>query len=183
MLSEQVGFTRLEDAPIPFHVVATDVISGTDVLLSSGDAVDAIAASAAIPGIFPPVNIDGRGLMDGGVVNNTPLSHAVALGADRVWVLPTGYSCDLPALPHSALTMALHALTLTINHRLAVDVARFEPAVELHVVPPLCPIATSGSDFSHAATLIERTHAATREWLAACPPSTGQAVLLEPHRH
>ena len=183
MLSEQVGFTRLEDAPIPFHVVATDVISGTDVLLSSGDAVDAIAASAAIPGIFPPVNIDGRGLMDGGVVNNTPLSHAVALGADRVWVLPTGYSCDLPALPQSALTMALHALTLTINHRLAVDVARFEPAVELHVVPPLCPIATSGSDFSHAATLIERTHAATREWLAACPPSTGQAVLLEPHRH
>jgi NTE family protein len=183
MLSEQVGFTRLEDSPIPFHVVATDVISGTDVLLSSGDAVDAIAASAAIPGIFPPVNIDGRGLMDGGVVNNTPLSHAVALGADRVWVLPTGYSCDLPALPHSALTMALHALTLTVNHRLAVDVARFEPAVELHVVPPLCPIATSGSDFSHAATLIERTHAATREWLAACPPSTGQAVLLEPHRH
>jgi len=153
------------------------------VLLSSGDAVDAIAASAAIPGIFPPVNIDGRGLMDGGVVNNTPVSHAVALGADRVWVLPTGYSCDLPALPHSALTMALHALTLTINHRLAVDIARFEQAVELHVIRPLCPIATSGSDFSHAATLIERSHAATREWLAACPPSTGQAALLEPHRH
>jgi NTE family protein len=111
------------------------------------------------------------------------VSHAVALGADRVWVLPTGYSCDLPALPHSALTMALHALTLTINHRLAVDIARFEQAVELHVIRPLCPIATSGSDFSHAATLIERSHAATREWLAACPPSTGQAALLEPHRH
>lgn len=183
MLSEQLGFARLEDAPIPFHVVATDVISGTDVLLSSGDAVDAVAASAAIPGIFPPVKVNGRGLMDGGVVNNTPVSHAVALGADRVWVLPTGYSCDLPALPHSALTMALHALTLTINHRLAVDIARFEQAVELHVIRPLCPVATSGSDFSQAATLIERSHAATREWLAACPPSTGQAALLEPHRH
>ena len=183
MLSEQLGFARLEDAPIPFHVVATDVISGTDVLLSSGDAVDAIAASAAIPGIFPPVNINGRGLMDGGVVNNTPLSHAVALGADRVWVLPTGYSCDLPALPQSALTMALHALTLTINHRLAVDIARFEQAADLHVIRPLCPVATSGADFSNAATLIERSHAATRDWLAACPPSTGQATLLEPHRH
>ena len=183
MLSEQLGFARLEDAPIPFHVVATDVISGTDVLLSSGDAVDAIAASAAIPGIFPPVNINGRGLMDGGVVNNTPLSHAVALGADRVWVLPTGYSCDLPALPQSALTMALHALTLTINHRLAVDIARFEQAADLHVIRPLCPVATSGADFSNAATLIERSHAATLGWLATCPPSTGQATLLEPHRH
>ncbi len=183
LLTDQLEFARLEDAPIPFHVVATDVISGTDVLLSSGDAVDAIAASAAIPGIFPPVNINGRDLMDGGVVNNTPLSHAVALGADRVWVLPTGYSCDLPASPQSALTMVLHALTLTVNHRLAVDVTRFEQEVDLHVIRPLCPVATSGADFSHAATLIERSHATTREWLAACPPSTGQAELLEPHRH
>jgi len=183
LLTDQLGFARLEDAPIPLHVVATDVISGTDVLLSSGDVVDAIAASAAIPGIFPPVNINGRDLMDGGVVNNTPLSHAVALGADRVWVLPTGYSCALPASPRAALTMALHALTLTVNHRLAVDVTRCEQAVELHVIRPLCPVATSGADFSHAATLIERSHAATREWLAACPPSTGQAGLLEPHRH
>jgi NTE family protein len=183
LLTDQLGFARLEDAPIPLHVVATDVISGTDVLLSSGDAVDAIAASAAIPGVFPPVNINGRDLMDGGVVNNTPLSHAVALGADRVWVLPTGYSCALPASPQAALTMALHALTLTINHHLAVDVTRFEQAVDLHVIRPLCPVATSGADFSHAATLIERSHAATREWLAACPPSTGQAGLLEPHRH
>jgi NTE family protein len=183
LLTDQLEFARLEDAPIPFHVVATDVISGTDVLLSSGDAVDAIAASAAIPGIFPPVNINGRDLMDGGVVNNTPVSHAVALGADRLWVLPTGYSCDLPGPPQTAMTMALHALTMTVNHRLAIDVARFEQEVDLHVIQPLCPVATSGADFSRAATLIERSHAATREWLAACPPSTGQAELLEPHRH
>jgi NTE family protein len=183
LLTDQLEFARLEDAPIPFHVVATDVISGTDVLLSSGDAVDAIAASAAIPGIFPPVNINGRDLMDGGVVNNTPVSHAVALGADRLWVLPTGYSCDLPGSPQTAMTMALHALTMTVNHRLAIDVARFEQEVDLHVIQPLCPVATSGADFSHAVTLIERSHASTREWLAACPPSTGQAELLESHRH
>jgi len=107
------------------------VLSGHDVLLSSGDAVDAIAASAAIPAIFPPVNIDGRYLMDGGVVNNTPLSHAVALGADPVWVLPTGYSCALPEPPMGALAMAVHALIFTINQRLAVDVARFEQALML----------------------------------------------------
>ncbi|OBH34471.1 alpha/beta hydrolase [Mycobacterium sp. E342] len=183
LLADKLEFARLEDAPIPLHVVATDVISGGDVLLSSGDAVDAIAASAAIPGVFPPVRVDGRDLMDGGVVNNTPVSHAVALGADRVWVLPTGYSCALTASPKTAVNMALHALTLAVNHRLAVDVERFEPVVDLRVIRPLCPVATSGTDFSHGATLIERSHAATREWLAARPPPTGQAGLFEPHRH
>jgi NTE family protein len=183
LLAEKLEFSRLEDAPVPLHVVATDVISGMDVLLSTGNAVDAIEASAAIPGVFPPVRINGRDLMDGGVVNNTPISHAVALGADRVWVLPTGYSCDLPASPKTAMNMALHAMTLALNHRLAVDVERFEKVIDLRVIRPLCPIAISGADFSHAARLIEGSHAATREWLAACPPSTGQAGLLEPHMH
>ena len=100
-------------------------------------------------------------------------------GADRVWVLPTGYSCDLPASPKTAVNMALHAMTLAVNQRLAVDIERFEQAVDLRVIRPLCPVATSGADFSHAATLIERSHAATRAWLAANPPSTGQAALLE----
>ncbi|WP_165759450.1 patatin-like phospholipase family protein [Mycobacterium decipiens] len=183
LLADKLEFTRLEDAPIPLHVVATDVVSGTDVLLSSGDAVDAIAASTAIPGVFPPVNVNGRYLMDGGVVNNTPVSHAVALGADRVWVLPTGYSCDLPAAPKTAVNMVLHAMTVALNHRLAVDVERFEPTVDLRVIRPLCPVAVSGADFSHAATLIERSQEATREWLASRPPHYGQAGLLEPHRH
>ncbi|OBJ84713.1 patatin-like phospholipase family protein [Mycobacterium asiaticum] len=183
LLAEKLEFTRLENAPTPLHVVATDVISGTDVLLSSGDAVDAIAASAAIPGIFPPVRIDGRDLMDGGVVNNTPVSHAIALGADQIWVLPTGYSCDLPTAPRSAANMALHAMTIALNHRLAVDIARFETEYDLRVIRPLCPVSISGLDFSHAPELIERSEAATKEWLAANPPTVGQAALLEPHRH
>lgn len=183
LLADHLGFARLENAPIPFNVVATDVFSGQDVLLSSGDAVDAIAASAAIPAVFPPVNIDGRDLIDGGVVNNTPLSHAVALGADLVWVLPTGYSCALPESPRGALAMALHALILAVNQRLAVDVARFEETVDLRVIPPLCPIGISPADFSHSAEPIARSHDTTREWLAARHPVTGQAALLEPHRH
>src|SRR6201997_996186 len=183
LLKHQLGFRRLEEAPIPLHVVATDVLSGQDVLLSSGDAVDAIAASAAIPAVFPPVNIDGRDLSDGGVVNNTPLSHAVALGADLIWVLPTGYSCALPESPKGALAMALHALTLAINQRLAVDVARFEEDVDVRVIPPLCPTRINPADFSHSAELIDRAHAITRKWLAARHPVTGQAALLEPHRH
>lgn len=130
LLKHHLGFRRLEEAPIPLHVVATDVLSGQDVLLSTGDAVDAIAASAAIPAVLPPVRINGRDLVDGDVVNNTPLSHAIALGATTVWVLPTGYSCAMHESPRGALAMVVHAFTLAINQRLALDVAGFEGTVD-----------------------------------------------------
>lgn len=183
LLERHLRFRKLEDAPVPFHVVATDVLSGQDVRLSRGDAVDAVLASAAIPAVFPPVRVDGRDLVDGGVVNNTPISHAVALGADVVWVLSTGYSCALPRAPRGALAMALHSLTLVVNQRLAVDIERFEPIVDLRVVPPLCPIRVTPSDFSQSAQLIERAHDSTAAWLRSRHEQVGQAVLLEPHRH
>ena len=82
ILKQHLRFGRLQDAPTPLHVVATDVLSGQDVLLSSGDAVDAIVASAAIPAVLPPVRIGGRDLVDGGVVNNTPLSHCLLYTSD-----------------------------------------------------------------------------------------------------
>lgn len=182
LLARHLDFTRLEDAPIPLHVVAADVLSGQDVLLSSGSAVDAIAASAAIPAVLPPVPVNGRDLMDGGVVNNTPVSHAVALGADLIYVLPTGYACSLSASPRGVMGMALHALTLAINQRLAFDIARFEGSVDVRVVPPLCPVHISPIDFTHADLLISQAYQETRSWLAQ-PPTTGQAVLLAPHRH
>lgn len=183
LVEEHCEFSRLEDAPIPLHVVATDVLSGEDVLLSSGSAVDAILASTAIPGVFPPVRVDGRDLIDGGVVNNTPLSHAIALGADTIWVLPTGYACALTASPKGALAMALHGLTLTVNQRLAVEVQHYERVVDLRVVPPLCSVRISPSDFSHSAELIGQSHRSTRRWLASGRPTAGQAALLEPHHH
>lgn len=183
LLADNLRFERLEEAPTPLHVIVTDVLTGDDVRLSTGDAVDAVLASAAIPAVFPPVHIDGRDYVDGGVVNNTPISHAVALGADAVWVLSTGYACSLSEPPRGALGMALHALTLTVNQRLALDVERYEPTVDLRVVPPLCPIRTSPSDFSHAAELIDRAHATTAEWLTSHSPTTGQAFLFAPHHH
>lgn len=183
LLTRNLEFDRLEDAAIPLHVVATDLLSGADVLISRGDAVDAILASAAIPGIFPPVSIDGRDHIDGGVVNNSPLSHAIAVGADTVWVLPTGYACALRDAPKGALSMALHGFTLATNRQLAIDVERYETAAELRVIPPPCPIRTTPVDFSRASQLIERGYQSARTWIPTRRPARGQAVLLEPHVH
>ncbi|GAB2810007.1 patatin-like phospholipase family protein [Lentzea nigeriaca] len=172
LLERSLGPIDLTGTEIPVHVGATDVLAGAEVLLSKGSAVDAVLASTAIPAVFPPLNVDGRYLMDGGAVNNTPVSHAVELGADHVWVLPTGYACALTSPPRSAVGVALQALTLLVNHRLEADVERYRSQVELKVVPPLCPLRVSPADFSRARELIDAAYASTREWLTAgCPTS------------
>lgn len=185
LLSAHLTFDRLEDAPVPVHVVAANVLTASDVLLSTGSALDAVAASAAIPGVLPPVTIGGVALMDGGVVNNSPISHAVSLGAEEIWVLSTGYSCALRSVPRSAMGMAMHALTVLVQHRLAVDVDRYEKQVTLHVVPPPCPVAISPVDFSHTGELIDMAYRATTQWVASggLGLTDGQAQLLEPHDH
>lgn len=82
--------------------------------------------SASVPDGCRSSPVAPPGSSASGVVNNTPISHAVDAGADTVWVLSTGYACAPREPPPSALAMALHALTLTVNQRLAVDVARYE---------------------------------------------------------
>lgn len=167
LIEANLDYDDLRDAALPLHVVATDVLSGTEVLLSSGDPRPAVLASASIPAVLPAVEIDGRLLFDGGVADNTPISQAVALGADRIVVLPAGTACALAKPPRSALATAVHALTLLIAQRLVHDVAAYHDRVELIVVPPLCPLAVSSLDFRQAGTLIDRARIASHRWLDA----------------
>jgi NTE family protein len=99
LIERHVEYEELEDLPIPLHVVAVDVVTGQELRLSSGPVLDAILASAAIPGVLQPVSWEDRTLMDGGVANNTPISHAVVLGAERIYVPPTGHACALANRP------------------------------------------------------------------------------------
>ena len=117
LVTSHAGDGRLEELALPVHVIATDVTSGVEVVLSSGDAVQAVMASAAIPAVFPSVHIDGRYLVDGGVSNNAPVSHALSSGADVVYVLPTGFACALDDPPTSPLASAVQALTLARHGR------------------------------------------------------------------
>ena len=105
----------MEDLPIPLHVVAADLISGEELRLSSGPIVEAVLASAAIPGVVAPVRWEDRALMDGGVANNTPISHAVELRADPIYVLPTGHACALPRPPRGALGRSWAAVARTAH--------------------------------------------------------------------
>ncbi|KUL35492.1 patatin-like phospholipase family protein [Streptomyces regalis] len=181
LLEQHVGYKCLEDASCPLCLVAAEVTTGRQTVLSQGPVVDAVMASAAVPGVFPPVRIGHRDLMDGGVANNTPISVAVEAGAQTVYVLHAGYACALDAAPRSALGMALHALTLILQQRLLVDVARHRSSAHLRVAPPLCPLGISPADFSHNRELITRAHDSTRKWLADGAPSDPR--FLQVHEH
>jgi len=81
------SFDRL---PIPFRAVATDIETGELVELSNGDLAQAIRASMSVPGVFTPANINGRKLVDGGLVSNLPVQAARAMGADRIIAVDIG---------------------------------------------------------------------------------------------
>jgi NTE family protein len=156
LVAENLELDRLEDSPIPLHVITTDLLSGRELRLSHGDALEAVIASAAIPGVFPAVEREGRLLIDGGVANNTPIVDAIDLGAERIYVLPTGNACDLPDAPHGAVAMLLHAMSLLVMRRLLVEVEMLRDRAELIVLPPPCPLTIAPIDFSHADELIRR---------------------------
>jgi len=184
LIARELPYARLEDARIPCRVIASNLLDGSEVVLSTGSAVDALLASAAIPGVFPPVELDGEHLIDGGISSNTPLSTAIELGARRVIVLPTGYACALTRPPSGALAVALHALTLLIARQLVVDVLRWRERREILVVPPLCPVESSPYDFSASPALIERAAKTTRAWLAAGGLERPELPhQLTPHEH
>jgi NTE family protein len=183
LIENNLPYLRLEDATIPVHVTATD-LEGLAVLLSKGPAIDAILASAAIPGIFPPVRIDGRMLMDGAIATNTPIRAAADLGASQIIVLPTGYACALKEPPRGAIGRALHAITLLIEWQLIRDLERLTDEIHVCIVPTLCPLEVSPFDFSVSHYLMERAAGSTRKWLDRGGLSRRSSPQeLQAHRH
>ncbi len=85
-----LGVADFDALPLPFRAVATDLATGEMVVLSHGDLATAMRASMAVPGVFSPVDVDGRLLADGGVVRNLPVDAARAMGADIVIAVDLG---------------------------------------------------------------------------------------------
>ncbi|MEI5525257.1 patatin-like phospholipase family protein [Streptomyces brasiliscabiei] len=156
---------NLRDTRIPAHVVATDAQFGTPVVLSAGPAVDALLASASIPGILPPVARNGQLLVDGSLSADIPIRQAEALGATTSYVLPS----LLTAKPQTPVTGALPMLIRTIGMMLGRTSANDLTAAQgdVHILPT--PGVRSGLnplDFRHAAELIRLGYDTTRTWLA-----------------
>ncbi len=156
---------RIEDFPIPFQCVATDLHTGRARWFDSGPVVDAVLASTALPAAFPPVEIGSDLYIDGAVVDNVPFTRALHLGFDRVVVLHVGNFERPRPTPRRPLDVLLQSFSISRNARFEADMSRVPDDVELVVLPGIDPGAVRRNDFTRSSELIERAHASTAAYL------------------
>jgi len=142
------GIASFDDLPIPFRCVATDMLSGEAIVLHDGSLAQAVSASAAVPGVFTPVEIDGRVLADGGMVQNIPVETVLNMNADAVIAvelrLPPGDRAQLDTLT-GVLSRAVDVM-ITQNERRSLVLAKAKISVDMR--------GFSVSDYSRVKELI-----------------------------
>jgi len=141
-IAELVSDIPIEHTRIRFAAVATDIYRGAEVILSEGSLRRAVAASSAIPGIFPPITIDGRLLADGGWINQLPASSCRALGADYVIAVDVARELEETFRPTSGLEILRRANAVT-RHALN-QIRRAE--ADFVVLPEVEDIGWAGFD-------------------------------------
>ena len=149
LLVSFLGEDRLiEDFPVPFQCVAASIERAAEQWFERGPVVQAILASSAVPGLLPPVEIDGEHFFDGGLVHSIPIGRAVALGASNVYVLNVG-RIERPLQPPSRpWEVAMVAFEIARRHRFAADMAAVPDNVTVHILPTGDPEPPKYADLS-----------------------------------
>jgi NTE family protein len=172
-LTEALPIPLIEDLPVRFECVAASIQQAAEHWFTSGPLVDAVLASAAVPGLLPPVELDGEHFIDGGIVNSIPVDRAVALGADRIFVMHVG-RVDRPLEPPRwPWEVAVVAFEIARRHRFIGDLAALGDDVEVHVMPTGQPEPPKYNDLSalryrgglDLGASIERAYAASAAYL------------------
>jgi NTE family protein len=134
-LAAQLGDRRIEDLPVPFQCCAARIEDAAEHWFDRGPIVEAVLASAAVPGLLPAVRIGEYHYMDGGLVDSIPLGRAVELGARRVFVLQVGRVEQPLTAPRNPWEVGAVAFEIARRHRFARDLATAPDDVEVHVLP------------------------------------------------
>jgi NTE family protein len=161
IIDSGLTFERLEQSPIRLEVVATSLIDGRTQWFTEGPAAERILASAALPALLPPVEIDGEAFIDGGVVDNVPIGRAIAQGAERVFVLLCGPLHFTPHRYRRPVEAVLTAFFIAVHAKFARELERLPEGVEVVVFTVDNEPVSRYDDFSATETLIAagRTHA------------------------
>jgi NTE family protein len=173
LLEEHLPARTFAELAVPFQCVAASIERAAEHWFADGALVPAVLASSAVPGLLPPVEIDGEHYLDGGLVHSIPVGRAVALGADTVYVLHVG-RIDRPLRPPARpWELATVAFEIARRHRFTADLAALPADVTLHVLPTGEQATPSAGDLrdlryrdlSRIADRIDRASAATRAYL------------------
>ena len=160
LVDRLVPATDLADLAIPVHIVTTDLFSGQPVWWTSGDPRQILVASASLPGLFPPVALDGSLHVDGGVTCPVPVQRAIELGAERIWVFDvTGGSLGRRDERMTALDILLTSFAIS-RYRLASHELPETPGRPVIPMPRVELGKHELRDFSRTIELIEMGRAA-----------------------
>ncbi|HEX5406979.1 MAG TPA: patatin-like phospholipase family protein [Pseudonocardiaceae bacterium] len=162
-LRRHVGSADLADTTVPTYLVATDLAAGEPMVFSSGPVVEALMASTAMPGVFPPVRIGDRQYVDGGITADTPIRQAEDAGATVTYVLPS-VGPERPTTLRGAVPVLMHAIGHVFGHVVATDVAGADG--EVHVLPAPEQGRANPFDFRATARLIDEGYATAKATLA-----------------
>ena len=161
-----------EDAQIPFGAVVADLETGTEHLITSGPVLKPLLASSAMPGAFPPVEIDGRRYIDGGVVNNVPIAPAIEMGATTVYALDsTGHSHQRRPLIRP-MDYLMHAFSMARSQRLVIERRLFDSERAKVILIPTVPLDffVPFTSLAHTDALIARSYEHTSRFLEGATP-------------
>ena len=176
LLEQDLGGLAIEDLAVPYQCVAACIERSAERWFTSGPLVPAVLASSAVPGLLPPVHLDGEHYLDGGLVNSIPVGRAVALGARTVYVLQVGRIERPLAAPRQPWEVASVCFEIARRHRFARDMEDLPDDVTVHVLPTGSDPPAGAArqlryrDFGSARERIERAHRATAAYLAALGP-------------
>ena len=146
-VAQHLQVHQFEDLAVPLHTVAIDLTMGTKAVFSHGRLAPAVLASSAIPGLFPPVLIEGHQHVDGGLVDPTGLDTAIELGARRVYVLDSGYAGRLPAPLASMNAIVDHTFQVAAQHRTRWTIQQMGRTVEIIHLRPDAGFLRHSMDF------------------------------------
>jgi NTE family protein len=162
-----------EELVVEFQCVAASIERAGAHWFSQGNLADAVMASAAVPGLLPPAEIDGEHFLDGGLVHSIPVGRAVALGATEIYVLHVGRIEQPLKPPRSLWDVCLTSFELARRHRFVEEMADLPTDVRVHVLPSgeeKLPLVTMRYRHSKAvASRIERGYRAASEYLSSLP--------------
>jgi len=148
--------TTFAETEVPLRVVATDLTTGEEVVFASGPVEPALLASTALPALFPPIEHDGRMLVDGAVANTVPLWHALSGPVDRIYVCNVSGALIERRL-RSPLDVAVRAFAISRNQRFDLELRHAPPEVDVVVLPNPSD-QRDLFDFSDSMMLIEEAH-------------------------
>ena len=180
LLEADLGEVAIEDLAVPYQCVAACVERSAEHWFSSGPLVPAILASSAVPGLLPPVRLNGEHFLDGGLVNSIPVGRAVALGARTVFVLQVGRIEQPLAVPRQPWEVASVCFEIARRHRFARDMADLPGDVTVHVLPTGTDPGQRTTaarqlryrDFGAAPERIESAYRASRAYLESLDPTS-----------